>query len=713
MKAAIYARYSSENQRPESIEDQVASCRKLAVDRGLTVDPAYIFTDVAASGARSDRKGLAALIAAAKAKAFEAILVDDLSRLARDNLLMLSTIAELHFHGVKIISVADGLDTGDSEAKLGIQIRGIFNELQLEDLRKKTLRGQLGQKQRGFTVGEATYGYKSQPVGEIRMDKKGRPRPEGYKMLIEPTEAAIILRIFREFAEGKAESSIVFNLNNEEIPGSRHMKGKWSPSTIYRILKNRKYIGIWTWNRTETRRDPRTGRRRQFPKPEADWMVSNDETLRIVPQELWDLVQERMQQVHKSWPGGTGKRGFQGQTGNRVAVYPQELLSGAMECGVCGAAIVKVSGKSGGYYGCLGAKKGACGNKLLVRRTSAEKIILGAVRERLATPENLSYVLKRVEKKVAKMSSEVPETIRLKETELQAEERRLVNFVEFIGEGRGSKALADALVLSERKAECLKADLIALRESRDKVFKAPPLPWVEERVAHLQEVLEKQTEKSALLLRHLLGKIKLEPVKPDIGRPYLKAVSQLQVLALYAKEPDPHFWRSGSTEPETGSNALQWWRRRESNPCPETFGTDIYMLSPGLISRPDPPPRPGYRPGTSLCLSLNPDAEARSGFASHVLTSLPPPWERAEGRWSTRRPGPVRYWLLFGFPTLITGWRVPGMPPAPQLSRSKPFLPLSVNEYTFRPPNRLYSRGTGHRPTRGARADGRRSGPCC
>ena len=69
---------------------------------------------------------------------------------------------------------------------LGIQVRGIFNELQLRDLRKKTLRGQLGQKQRGFSVGERTFGYRSVPVGEMRMDKKGRPRPDGYRMEIHP-----------------------------------------------------------------------------------------------------------------------------------------------------------------------------------------------------------------------------------------------------------------------------------------------------------------------------------------------------------------------------------------------------------------------------------------------------------------------------------------------------------------------------------------------
>jgi DNA invertase Pin-like site-specific DNA recombinase len=74
------------------------------------------------------------------------VLVDDLSRLARDNHLMLSIIAELHFEGIRVVSVADGLDSTDEESTLAIQVRGIFNELQLRDLKKKTLRGRMGQK---------------------------------------------------------------------------------------------------------------------------------------------------------------------------------------------------------------------------------------------------------------------------------------------------------------------------------------------------------------------------------------------------------------------------------------------------------------------------------------------------------------------------------------------------------------------------------------
>jgi DNA invertase Pin-like site-specific DNA recombinase len=129
MRAAIYARYSSENQRPESIADQVASCRRFASERGFEVPDEHVYADEAASGALSDRSGLTALRAAAERGLFQVVLVDDLSRLARNTLLMLSVLEELRFNGVRVVSVADGLDTEDEESAVGIQIRGIFNEL--------------------------------------------------------------------------------------------------------------------------------------------------------------------------------------------------------------------------------------------------------------------------------------------------------------------------------------------------------------------------------------------------------------------------------------------------------------------------------------------------------------------------------------------------------------------------------------------------------
>src|SRR5262252_3429051 len=238
MKVAIYARYSSENQRPESIEDQIRGCQELAAARGYSVDPAHIYRDEAKSGALRDRPGLEALCAAARSHEFEAVLVDDLSRLSRDNHFLLTLYAEFRFNGVRIISRADSLDSDDQHSKLGFQMRGIVNELYLDDLREKTLRGQKGQKARGFVVGESTYGYRSVPVGNMRVDRRGRPRPDGYRMVIEPPEADVVLRIFRAFSDGTSIKALVKGLNLEQVPGRRKLYKPWSASTVSRILKN-------------------------------------------------------------------------------------------------------------------------------------------------------------------------------------------------------------------------------------------------------------------------------------------------------------------------------------------------------------------------------------------------------------------------------------------------------------------------------------------
>ncbi len=179
-------------------------------------------------------------------------------------------------------------------------MRGIVNETYLDDLREKTLRGQKGRKARGFTVGDATYGYRSVPAGDMRVDRRGRPRPDGHRMVIEPSEAEVALRIVREFSEGKAIKALVEELNAEQVRGRRKLSRGSSPSSVSRILKNEKDIRRSTWDRTETRRDPKTGQKRRVLKPESEWHVPENEQLRIVPQELWERVAARWKEVDRA-----------------------------------------------------------------------------------------------------------------------------------------------------------------------------------------------------------------------------------------------------------------------------------------------------------------------------------------------------------------------------------------------------------------------------
>ena len=84
-----------------------------------------------------------------------------------------------------------------------------------------------------------------------------------------------------------------------------------------------------------------------------------------------------------------------------------------------------VSGKAGGYYGCLAASKRACENRVLVRRDLTERKILGAVRERISDADAIHAILREVERVVAEGKSDLPETIKLREAEFVAEQRRL------------------------------------------------------------------------------------------------------------------------------------------------------------------------------------------------------------------------------------------------------------------------------------------------
>ena len=191
-----------------------------------------------------------------------------------------------------------------------------------------------------------------------------------------------------------------------------------------------------------------------------------------------------------------------------------------------------------------------------MRRSLLERILVAELRDRIATPENVTYVLQRVAHEVQKVYRDVPETIRLRSKALADLDRKIENFITFIGEGRGSGALASALETAEKDAEALRREIAGLEASQS-VFEPPPRIWVEERIATLQTLLEGRTGKSALLLREIFGPIRLEPVHPEVGRPYYRAASNLDVLALLDLD-------SGE---KAGSNCLRKWSQRDSNPC--------------------------------------------------------------------------------------------------------------------------------------------------
>jgi site-specific DNA recombinase len=252
MRVVIYARYSSEQQNERSIDDQVRLCREHATRLGTEV--AGVYADYALSGSSlKNRPEGARLLKDAGARVCDAVLTEALDRLSRDQEDIAGIFERLNFAGGRLLTVAEG-----EISELHIGFKGTMNALFLTDLRAKVRRGQRGRAAEGLVAGGLSYGY------EVvrQLDAKGELL-RGRRRVI-AAEAAVIRRIFEEFALGRSARTIAAGLNRDGIPSPRDKA--WGAATINGsrsrgsgISYNAAYIGQLTYNRTTFSKNPDTG----------------------------------------------------------------------------------------------------------------------------------------------------------------------------------------------------------------------------------------------------------------------------------------------------------------------------------------------------------------------------------------------------------------------------------------------------------------------
>src|SRR5215469_2456849 len=155
MKAAIYARYSTENQSADSIEDQFRVCERLADRQGFTV--AERFSDAAISGGTSERPGYQSLLAAARAKQFKVIVAEDTSRLWRSLPEQWRAVAELLDAGVHIVT--RDIDTRSENFKILLSVHGAMADVYRDQIAYRTRRGLEGRARAGKPTGGRAFGY--------------------------------------------------------------------------------------------------------------------------------------------------------------------------------------------------------------------------------------------------------------------------------------------------------------------------------------------------------------------------------------------------------------------------------------------------------------------------------------------------------------------------------------------------------------------------
>src|SRR5271170_345964 len=387
VRCAIYARFSSDLQRLTSIEDQLRRCCDFAAQQGWTVIEEFVRCDEARSAATlTGRDALQSLLAASKnhPPRFDCLLVDDTSRLARYLPDVLKMNDSLQYHGVFIYTVAQRLDCREKTSRSLLTLHGMMDEQFLVSLGEKVHRGQEGRALNGFQPGGKCYGYRNIPVEDLtRNGKYGRFAISGVKLEIIEEEAAVVRRIFEMYAEGTSQATIAKTLNAEGVPAPNPPRTRqvrsWCVSSIFEMLRNERYRGVFVWNRTKKERNPETGRKTSRPRPESEWKRVDVSEWRIVSDELWERAQARKRFAGRRFsPSHMG--GF-----NRSERSKRYIFSGFLVCGACGSKMVIASGSGKrGYvkYGCPSHRyRGTCLNGLMIRQDRLEAQLIAGLTE--------------------------------------------------------------------------------------------------------------------------------------------------------------------------------------------------------------------------------------------------------------------------------------------------------------------------------------------
>jgi site-specific DNA recombinase len=506
LRAAVYARYSTDMQSAASITDQVRICRRLAEDRGLQV--VEVFADEALSGASHLRPGYQQMQQAAMAGRFDVLVAEALDRLSRDQEHIAGLYKRMTFLGVEIITKSEG-----PISEMHIGLGGTMSALFLRNLAEKTHRGLEGRVKQGKSAGGISYGY--------RLDRQ--PLPDGTyttgDRVIDETEAGIVRRIFAEYDRGLSARSIAIGLNRDGIPSPRSGgkgSGTWSFSTISGnwkrgtgILNNELYAGKLVWNRQHFIKDPDSGKRQARMNPASDWIIEEVPHLRIIDDVLWARVKARQGAIREDIL--TERAEDPGAPKIERAHRPRYLLSGLLSCGCCGAGYIMISATR---YGCAAARNsGTCSNRKSITREAVETRVLNGLHTRLMHPDLIREYITTWQEE---MRTERQETLAAR----SGQERRLAKVVKEIdavvtaitqGMFHASmKAKMDAL--EAERAE-LEAKLATLPEP-EPVAIHPGLSEIYARkVADLAAALNdpKARTEAAGLLRGLIESVTLTP----------------------------------------------------------------------------------------------------------------------------------------------------------------------------------------------------------
>lgn len=437
-RAVLYARFSSDNQRTESIDAQLRAMKAYCKQNQILIVDTYV--DEAKSGTTTQRPAFQKMIADSKSRTFDIVLVHKLDRFARNRYDSAMAKRELKRNGVSLYSVLENLDNSPESIMMEAVLEGM-SEYYSRNLAREVLKGlKENALQCKHTGGQPPLGYD--------VDKVTR------KLVVNEEEAKAVRIIFEMYANGYSYKDIL------KVLRQNHCKTKkgtdFLKNSLYTILSNQKYQGIYVFNKSSAKSVAGT-RNTHLLKSNEEIIAIEGGCPQIVAKEIYEKVQKRL----------TDNR----HKGARLNAKRFYLLSGKVFCKNCGRSMCGCSRRSGRNkklyitYACTN-KKYQCDNRE-INCVYLERYVVGLLEKEIFNANALVEIAAKI-KEVQKLGNvdNIVEIKRLQEL-LEETNQSIVNVTEILARGQMIESLLVKLTELEERKQALEISLLKIANEKE------------------------------------------------------------------------------------------------------------------------------------------------------------------------------------------------------------------------------------------------------
>lgn len=425
LRAVIYARYSCERQTEQSIEGQLADCRKYAERCGFQVVDTYI--DRATTATNDNRADFQRMIKDSKKQLFDVIIVWKLDRFARNKYDSAVYKRNLKNNGVRVVSAMENIPNTPEGVLMESVLEGFAEYFSL-DLAQKVKRGMRETAKKHKITGVIPFGYTRSPENTYIPD---------------PKNSLAVKKVFKMYLAGESKTDIAAWLNNH---GFRTAYGNlFTKDSITPIVQNTRYIGRYKYNDLEI----------------------YDENQRIIDDDTFYSVQKK---VHANQ-----------RTGAMTRARERFLLTGKLYCGDCKNKFHGESAKSRNstihyYYTCAGRKKLHICTHQRIKKDDVETFVLNSVKKLLSSKQIKNAIANTVSEIQSASNSQV-EAINALEMQLKDANKRISNIMNAIEQGIISPTTQNRLKELENLRYRLEYEISEKRSDNNRFSKSQILDY--------------------------------------------------------------------------------------------------------------------------------------------------------------------------------------------------------------------------------------------